>query len=346
MSWKIYPISEFKNHQDCWQRLNQEGTGSPLLELAFISPMLHAFSSGKEILVRYESDNTLLAMAILSPDNRGRWTTFQPSQAPIGAWIHRTGNDWSVLLASLIKKLPGYPLVIGVTQQDSDLTPRPQNQATLKTLDYVQTARISLQGDFDSYWNARGKRLRQNMRTQRNWLGRNAITTRLQVSTAPEEVALAIADYGRIESAGWKAKGGTAIHLQNTQGKFYLNMLEEFCRQGAGRIYRYWYNDNIVAMDMCIEGNGSLIGLKTTYDETLSNHTSPALLMRHDLVKQLFSDDQIKRYEFYGRVMEWHTKWSDEVRTMYHINEYRWPALALLHEIIRKLIVVSSNKGK
>jgi hypothetical protein len=83
MSWKIYPISEFKNHQDCWQRLNQEGTGSPLLELAFISPMLHAFSSGKEILVRYESDNTLLAMAILSPNSLGRWTTFQPPQAPL-----------------------------------------------------------------------------------------------------------------------------------------------------------------------------------------------------------------------------------------------------------------------
>jgi len=81
MSWKVYPISEFKNHQDCWQRLNQEGTGLPLLELAFISPMLHAYSSGKEILVRYESNNTLLAMAILLLDGLGRWTTFQPSQA-------------------------------------------------------------------------------------------------------------------------------------------------------------------------------------------------------------------------------------------------------------------------
>jgi len=53
MSWKIYPISEFKNHQDCWQRLNQKDTGSPLLELAFIiSPMLHAFSSVNAVLVR------------------------------------------------------------------------------------------------------------------------------------------------------------------------------------------------------------------------------------------------------------------------------------------------------
>jgi len=125
MSWKVYPISEFKNHQDCWQRLNQEGTGSPLLEPAFISPMLHAYSSGKEILVRFESNNTLLAMAILSSDGLGRWATFQTSQAPLGAWIHSAGVDWPMLLSTLIKKLPGYPLLLGITQQDPDLVPRP-----------------------------------------------------------------------------------------------------------------------------------------------------------------------------------------------------------------------------
>jgi hypothetical protein len=97
-------------------------------------------------------------------------------------------------------------------------------------------------------------------------------------------------------------------------------------------------------MDLCIEGNGSLIGLKTTYDETLSDNTSPAFLMRHEIVRQLFSDNQINKYEFYGRVVEWHTKWSDEVRTMYHINEYRWPALALLHEIIRRPAATSNQK--
>jgi CelD/BcsL family acetyltransferase involved in cellulose biosynthesis len=283
-------------------------------------------------------------MAILVSDGLGRWITFQPSQAPLGAWIHSAGADWSMLLSTLIKKLSGYPLLLGVAQQDPDLVPRPQNLGTLKTLDYIQTARISLQGDFDSYWKSRGKRLRQNMRTQRNKLERNAVTTHLQVSTAPEEVEQAIADYGKIESAGWKAEGGTAIHLQNAQGKFYLNMLENFCRQGAGHIFRYWYNDNIVAMDLCIEGNGSLIVLKTTYDENISDKTSPALLMRYDIVKSLFSDGQIKKYEFYGRVMEWHTRWSDELRIMYHINAYRWTPLLLLHDVIRRPTAVS-NQG-
>jgi len=129
------------------------------------------------------------------------------------------------------------------------------------------------------------------------------------------------------------------------RGKFYLNMLEEFCRQGAGRIYRYWYNDDIVAMDLCIEGNGSIIILKTTYEESLNYRTAPALLMRQEAFKQLFSDGKLKRIEFYGRAMEWHTSLSDELRTLYHINEYRWPLLLLLLDIMSRL-VATSNQGK
>jgi hypothetical protein len=29
--------------------------------------------------------------------------------------------------------------------------------------------------------------------------------------------------------------------------------------------------------------------------------------------------------------MEWHLRWTDEVRTMYHVNHYRWPVLRRLH---------------
>lgn len=45
--------------------------------------------------------------------------------------------------------------------------------------------------------------------------------------------------------------------------KILSEYVENFCRQGAGRMYRYWYNDKIAAMDLCIEGNGSIIVLKT-----------------------------------------------------------------------------------
>jgi len=37
--------------------------------------------------------------------------------------------------------------------------------------------------------------------------------------------------------------------------------------------------------------------------------------------------------------MEWHTRWTDEIRTMYHLNGYRWPLLGRLHAL-------AANRGK
>lgn len=337
MNWKLYPIDEFERRQDAWQRLNCDvNSSSPLLNVAFLLPALREFGTGNEILAVYGGGQNPQAMAIIAPNGRlGGWETFQPSQAPIGAWLQDGSIDLQYLLTTLINKLPGFPLIFGVTQQDPDLLKRPEEQAVLRTLDYIDTAKITIEGSFDDYWQARGKNLRHNMKKQRNSLEKLGIATRLELITRPEEVAQAISDYGRIESASWKAEGGTAIHPDNAQGRFYRAMLEAFCRHGAGRIYRYWYGNEIAAMDLCIEGSGSLIILKTTYDEGVSNGTSPAFLMRQDSFKQIFDDNRVQRIEFYGKLMEWHAKWSEEVRTMYHINYYRWPLLPRLRRLIQ-----------
>ena len=107
-------------------------------------------------------------------------------------------------------------------------------------------------------------------------------------------MAAAVADYGRLESAGWKAQGGTAIHPDNAQGRFYRAMLEGFCRRGAASVIRYWFDDKVVAMNLCIEGHGSLIVLKTTYDESVPSHYSPAFLMREETCQQMFDEKQVR----------------------------------------------------
>lgn len=336
MKWHLSPASVFQCHQDQWQRLNNEGMKSPLLETDFVLPLLREFGTGTEILAVCEDDNQAQAMAILTQTSPGVWQTFQPSQAPIGMWINRPQLCRKQALAELFKTLPGFPLVLGITQQDPDFAPRPQNSGTVKTVDYLQTARISLSGSFEDYWDTRGKNLRHNMKAQRSKLAKRGISLRLEVSTAPEEVARGIVDYGTLESAGWKAQLGTAIHAENAQGRFYRNMLEAFCRRGAGRIYRYWYNDSIVSMNLCIEGNGAIIVLKTTYDESLKDGTSPAFLLRQDQCKQLIDEGRLKRLEFYGKAMPWHFQWTDEIRTMYHVNHYRYSLLPLLHDIVKK----------
>ena len=157
----------------------------------------------------------------------------------------------------------------------------------------------------------------------------------LDVLADPREVAQGIADFGRLESAGWKAADGTAIHPDNAQGRFYCGMLEEYCRNGAGRVYRYRFNDKVVAMDLCVESPATQVVLKTTYDEAYKRlPLSPSSLLRQDVFRQIFSEGRIRSIEFYGKLMEWHTRWTDQKRTLFHANYYRWPILSRLRTLM------------
>jgi len=334
MNWTLHPAGGVAAFAERWRRLHADSAASPMLDWDFVAPLLAEFGTGTELLACCERGGQVLAMTILVPAGRGAWATFQPAQAPLGLWLQRPEQALDPLLRGLIRALPGLPLVLGLTQMDPLLTPRPADRGGIRTLDYIDTAHVEVAGGFDAYWNARGKNLRSNLKKQRNRLEREGIAPRLQVSRAPQDVAQAVADYGRLESSGWKAGCGTAVHAGNAQGRYYRAMLEAFCRRGQGRIYRYWFGEQLVAMDLCIGSGDALIVLKTSYDESVPSSLSPTLLMREEATRSLFDEGRVRRIEFYGRVMEWHLRWTERVRTMYHVNYYRWPGLARLHALL------------
>ena len=83
-------------------------------------------------------------------------------------------------------------------------------------------------------------------------------------------------------------------------------------------------------MNLCVCGNKSLIILKTTYDQSVKN-TSPAMLMHEEIIKEIFQEREFVSIEFYGRVMDWHNKLTNNIRQMYHINYYRSGLIKYLH---------------
>ena len=73
------------------------------------------------------------------------------------------------------------------------------------------------------------------------------------------------------------------------------------------------------------------------YDETYAKH-SPGYLLREEILKSLFTEGTIKSVEFYGKVHEgWTTKWTDELRTMYHFNMYRHSWVAGAKAVVKRL---------
>ena len=337
MKWQLVPAARFPEFAERWRALHARGPASVLLDADFVAPLVECFARPGALLACCESQGVTLAMALVTPSGRGAWATLQPSQAPLGLWLTAPDQALAPLLAGLLRALPGLPLVLGLTQADPMLLARPSDSPRLRTLDYIDTARVTLAGGFDAYWQARGKNLRANLKKQRARLERDGVTPRLEIVCAPAAMAAAVVQYGLLESSGWKCAQGTAVHADNAQGRYYCAMLEALSARGAASVYRYWFGEQLVAMDLCVEDSDSIVVLKTAYDESVGAGLSPTLLMREEACRRLFDEGRLKRLEFYGRVMEWHLRWTGEVRTMYHINYYRWPAVWGLQALLESI---------
>ncbi len=336
--WRIVPASDFATLAGRWDALNDAGFRSPLLHSDFVAPLLTHFSAGTERIAFVDDGEGLSRAAVFARSNLLVHDSFQPSQAPIGLWLQRGGERGLPAadeMAGLAAALGPMTAMVGISQLDPEHVARDDvERADRIESDYIRTARVSIVGSFDDYWAARGKNLRSNMKKQRNKLEADGVQLRFDVLTGVPDMAAAIAAYGRLESAGWKASGGTAVAADNAQGRFYREVFERFAARGQARIYRCFYGEQLAAMDLCIEHGGVMVILKTAFDETIRG-TSPAFLMRHDYLPRIFAEQSLSRVEFYGRVMDWHTKWSDEIRTLFHATAYRWPLVARLDAMRR-----------
>ncbi len=331
--WKNLPALALAQDIDLknnWDKLNAERGNLPFLSSDALAPALQIFGQGAERLLVGRSNGRCLVMLLLTPVGKLRWQTFQPSQLPLGAWV----ADASLLIEDIARSLVcDGPLTLclslSITQIDPLFTPRGEDTTSNRHDDYIDTAWIDVVGGFDDYWAARGKNLRQNMRKQRNKLQAEAVAIEMRVWRDAADMPSAIARYGELEGRSWKAQEGTAIRPDNDQGRFYTALFQSAAEKGEAVVYEYLFNGKTVASNLCLRRANTLVILKTTYDESIKAY-SPAFLLNEELIQALFAEQQIRRLEYYGRVMEWHTRWTDNRRTVYHLTSFR-------HGLVKKL---------
>lgn len=340
--WTLCDAAQLSRHAAQWDSLNEACQRLPFLETAFLEPLLEEFGGQDCVLALGQVDGRLLAGLIVRRLSGGRWVTAQPSQLPLGPVLLHASLNQAEVCDSLVRALPGFKLSLGLTQIDPAQHPRPVDSPRFKTLDYIETAWVDVEGSFADYWAARGKNLRQNLRKQRNKLAAEGAQLVLEEVRDVQSMSAVLLDYGRLEAASWKADLGTAIEPDNAQGRFYLRMLQNFAAKNRASAYRYTLNERVVAMDLCIESDDVLVILKTTYDGSDKN-LSPAFLMREEQFQRLFETGRFSRIEFFGKVMEWHTRWTDNSRTLYHCNNYRYGWLPRLLALRSKLLASKSH---
>jgi hypothetical protein len=344
LKWEILPASHFDRLAGAWDALAASGGYPAFMESPFMRPALAQLLQGKHRLAAGYDAGQLAAAGILVKVGMGRWSTFQPSQLPLGAWLMAPGVDLESALGSLCRALPGPVARITLTQQDPQTHPRLQDSRTLQTLDYISTAWVDVRGSFEEFWEARGKNLRQNLRKQRRKIEGEAHALTVDVATEPERVAALFSDYATLESSGWKSQQGTAVSAASAQGRFYASTLQNFAACGRAICLALRLDGAPIAVDLCVRSADSIVILKTTYDEA-RKALSPGQLLHEEAFRHFFALPGLRRVEFFGRVMEWHTRWTESSRTLFHVNFYRWGALQSLHSRVRARRLSAAQAG-
>jgi CelD/BcsL family acetyltransferase involved in cellulose biosynthesis len=334
--WSFVPVAKLAEVAGDWDDVNRRSANLPILDARFFARLLEHFPAGEGAAVGVlRVAERVRCAGIFEPGSFGRWQTYQPSQAPLGAFVNEPGLDVADSLRRFLGRASALSSAVALSQLDPDMLPRPAANGSFETLDYIETATLEIAGSFADFWAARGKNLRTNLKRQRSRFEKDGVSTRLAVLTDRAAVELAVDEYGHIESRGWKGANGTALHPDNAQGRFYRSMLGEYAANGEAVVYQYRFNDDLVATDLCVMRDGVLIILKTTHAETDKN-VSPAMLMRQEAFEPMFDQRQFRRVEFYGKMMDWHGRLTDKSRVLYHLNCFRFPWLSGLRKALRR----------
>lgn len=344
VAWKIFDADELiRTYSSEWQSLNKRcNQSNPMLDIKFIGPLVKHFSGKDNVLLAVEeSSGKVTSMALIQHESIGRWKLFMPSQAVIGPVIMLPRDKKNILLSlkQLCKALPGYAWLLGFQKQDPKYSTITDIEESLQTstAGVTTTTYIDTVGDFEVYFQARQKQIRQKMKKTYHMLELDNIKARLKEIRDPDGLPEAVGVYGDIESRGWKGKNNTAVSRDNIQGAFYRDVLVNFSEEGGTVVYQLLFDDIIVASLLTVFQNKMQVSLKTTFDEKYAQY-SPGRFMKYLMSQTAFENPDIRVIENYTNASPADQKWNSGSRHIYHVNYYRSLLYCKTQTAVGKLI--------
>lgn len=333
--WELHPVKQgLGQHKADWDGLNAALCGSnPYFDGDFIDNLLKHFADGNEQLCVHRHGGKIDGMLIVRPQAWGRWALFLPPQAQIGALLVKDAR----MLADLPEALPGIVWSLDYLCQDPlyDRFKCLQGELPLLSVNHVRTMGIGVDGCFEDYWQARPRKLRHNMARYFKRLRATGLPLRLVHLDSVADMPSAVERYGALESDGWKGRQGTAIHVDNAQGRFYRDLMTDFARRGKASVYELYLGDALAAMRLCIVSGGMMLMLKTAYDERYAKY-APGRLLLHALLAREFEQHRFSAIEFYTNANKDQIAWATDTRMIQHVQAFSGNAVKAAYLLVRR----------
>lgn len=333
--WHGYALEgDLGAHATDWDQLNRSTFGHhPLLDSRFWNGLLRSFGHGGIRLWVLRRRDTVLAMCLLEQRGWGHWESFLPAQAQVGpVMIPDTALVDSLLLALRPRAIQLDLLCIDPAI--CRLQPSPDRAARLTP--HALTMNVATQGGHAAYWERRSAGLRQNQRRYERLARKDGLQLVLRVTRDAAEMPAAVRRYAALESAGWKGIAGSALAPGNEQARFYSGTLAAFAATGQAAVHELWDGERLVASRLMVESNGTLVMLKTTYDESLARYAVGWQLLSQSL-QQAFADPAVHHVEFYTNASTAQLAWAGGTRWIQHVSYLRQSRLGSLWNVAQAL---------
>lgn len=349
MGWETKYLSDgLGQWRDEWDVLNiRLYRGHPLSDSRFVEALLRSFGNGNELLCIHRTGEKTDGMVILHRRRMGVWSQFVPHQAQSAPVLLERAD----FLDSLFAVLPGRAWFIELLCQDPCFVPADllSEGILTRTQPHALTMHIELSGTFEGYWKRRSKNLIKNMRRYENRLYEESVSKEMRVFVGGAYMHDAVARFGELEKIGWKGEAGTAVAIENEQGRFYVETLTRFANSGQAKVVEYWLEGKLAASRLLIYNGEMCIILKTAYDEGLSKF-APGRLLLKSLIENKFSSTRVKYVEFYTDASSDQLAWATGQRHIVHVARFRASYWVHLHDARRNLrhwiAGVNNKKGR
>jgi Acetyltransferase (GNAT) domain len=331
LSWEVVPITQRSRALSRWRALHARLAGCILISAEAIDTALAHFGVGDERIAFGARGGVDCTAILLRAPLRGVVNIFLPSQLPLAPILNPRDHPLNAGdLRALIAAMSLSGVVLRVSCLDSLWGSDFEKVRGIEKTVLLNTPSIELPSTLEVYMSERANKFRSDLRRRRKKAESEKGPIRFTELTQPGEIAASVAQYGTLESRGWKGAAGTAVTAEGAQFRFYEDWLAQRTALGEARVFTLHIGDTIAAMRLAIQQGDCLYMLKVTYEESLRAY-SPGALMLESLIEWCYSEKaNVRRIEFYGKTAEAHQPWLTSIRPICTASIYRFEWLGVL----------------
>ena len=301
-----------------WSELPQS-QANPLLSPDWFAVAAHTFETPIETLALRQGD-TLVGVAPLASDLRAGVARLQPLgvralHEPSGL-LYRDEEALEQLCQALVAQRRPFILqrmpFAGALRGELAKAARRRGVLYEMATPGSPTIHFAGDGDLGAFEARLSSRRRQDYRRARRGLERlGSVTFDLRVPTA-SSVGADLEEAMHIEASSWKSRGGTTLLRTGRVREFFHEYARRMAQHGKLRIAFLRVDGVGMAMQFIIEHASKFWVIKVGYDEKWAEH-SPGVQLMWEVVRHA-CHSRVAGIELLGKVEEWLTIWTREVR--------------------------------